>query len=116
MGRDQYPVDGPMLLFQLNMALPNVSTNPNDERIAWGIIRATAPSAPPTSPCRITRRSGTPADSLLAISVATYRRWGPGSGPQRLLLLNTEYPPKSRTVAARYPLLCIFTPYTTLVC
>jgi hypothetical protein len=39
MGRDNYPWMGPMLLFQLNMALPNISTDPNDERIAWGIIR-----------------------------------------------------------------------------
>jgi polysaccharide biosynthesis protein PslG len=39
MGRDQYPWMGPMFLFQLNIALPNVSTDPNDERIAWGIIR-----------------------------------------------------------------------------
>ena len=27
-----------MFLFQLNMALPEVSTDPNDERIAWGIL------------------------------------------------------------------------------
>jgi plastocyanin len=39
MGRDLYSWMGPMLLFQLNMALPNVSTDPTDERIAWGIIR-----------------------------------------------------------------------------
>lgn len=39
MGRDKYPWMGVMLLFQLNMATPNVSTDPNDERIAWGVIR-----------------------------------------------------------------------------
>ena len=39
MGRDQYPWMGPMVLFQLNLALPNISTDPNDERIAWGLIR-----------------------------------------------------------------------------
>ncbi len=39
MGRDNYPWMGPMLLFQLNMATPNISTDPGDERIAWGIIR-----------------------------------------------------------------------------
>ena len=39
MGRDNYPWMGPMLLFQLNFALPNVATEPTDERIAWGIIR-----------------------------------------------------------------------------
>jgi len=39
LARDQYPWMGPMFLFQLNMALPEVSTDPNDERIAWGIIR-----------------------------------------------------------------------------
>ncbi len=39
MGRDQYPWMGAMILFQLNMALPNVSTDPTDERIAWGILR-----------------------------------------------------------------------------
>jgi len=39
MCRDLYPWMGPMLLFQLNMALPTVSTDPTDERIAWGIIR-----------------------------------------------------------------------------
>ena len=39
MGRDQYPWMGAMLLFQLNMATPNISTDPGDERIAWGVIR-----------------------------------------------------------------------------
>jgi polysaccharide biosynthesis protein PslG len=39
MGRDQYPWMGPMALFQLNLALPHISTDPNDERIAWGLIR-----------------------------------------------------------------------------
>jgi plastocyanin len=39
MGRDQYPWMGPMVLFQLNLALPHISTDPNDERIAWGLIR-----------------------------------------------------------------------------
>jgi plastocyanin len=39
MGRDQYPWMGPMLLFQLNFALPSVASDPTDERIAWGIIR-----------------------------------------------------------------------------
>ncbi len=39
LARDRYPWMGPMFLFQLNMALPNVSTDLNDERIAWGIIR-----------------------------------------------------------------------------
>jgi polysaccharide biosynthesis protein PslG len=39
MGRDKYPWMGPMILFQLNMALHNVATDPTDERIAWGIIR-----------------------------------------------------------------------------
>jgi plastocyanin len=39
MGHDQYPWMGPMILFQLNFALPNVTTDPGDERIGWGIIR-----------------------------------------------------------------------------
>jgi plastocyanin len=39
MGRDQYPWMGPMLVFQLNFALPSVTANPNDERVAWGLIR-----------------------------------------------------------------------------
>lgn len=39
MGRDQYPWMGPMLIFQLNMAMPSITENPNDERIAWGLIR-----------------------------------------------------------------------------
>ncbi|HEX8219431.1 MAG TPA: plastocyanin/azurin family copper-binding protein [Chloroflexia bacterium] len=39
MGRDNYPWMGPMLLFQLNFGLPNVATEPTDERIAWGILR-----------------------------------------------------------------------------
>jgi polysaccharide biosynthesis protein PslG len=39
MGRDRYPWMGPMLLFQLNLALPHISTDPTDERIAWGVIR-----------------------------------------------------------------------------
>jgi polysaccharide biosynthesis protein PslG len=39
MGRDKYAWMGPMLVFQLNFALPNVTENPNDERVAWGLIR-----------------------------------------------------------------------------
>ncbi|HKP52643.1 MAG TPA: cupredoxin domain-containing protein [Chloroflexia bacterium] len=39
MGRDQYPWMGPMILFQLNFALPNVTEKAEDERVAWGIIR-----------------------------------------------------------------------------
>jgi hypothetical protein len=39
MGRDQYAWMGPMLLFQLNFALPNVSIEATDERIGWGILR-----------------------------------------------------------------------------
>jgi hypothetical protein len=39
MGRDKYPWMGPMLVFQLNFALPSISESPNDERIAWGLIR-----------------------------------------------------------------------------
>ncbi len=39
MGRDQYSWMGPMLLFGLNFSLPNVSTDPTDERIGWSILR-----------------------------------------------------------------------------
>jgi polysaccharide biosynthesis protein PslG len=39
MGRDKYSWMGPMLVFQLNFALPNVTENPNDERVAWGLVR-----------------------------------------------------------------------------
>ncbi len=39
MGRDQYPWMGPMMVFQLNFALPSVTTDPNDERIGWGLVR-----------------------------------------------------------------------------
>jgi plastocyanin len=39
MGRDRYPWMGPMLVFGLNFSLPNVSTDPTDERIAWSILR-----------------------------------------------------------------------------
>ncbi|HUP27358.1 MAG TPA: hypothetical protein VM409_02910, partial [Chloroflexia bacterium] len=39
MGRDQYSWMGPMLVFQLNMALPSVAPDPNDERVAWGLVR-----------------------------------------------------------------------------
>lgn len=39
MGRDRYPWMGGMLLFGLNFSLPNVSTDPTDERIAWSILR-----------------------------------------------------------------------------
>jgi plastocyanin len=39
MGRDQYPWMGPMILFGLNFSLPNVSTDPTDERVAWSILR-----------------------------------------------------------------------------
>jgi hypothetical protein len=35
-----------MLLFQLNMATPNVSTDPGDERIAWGVIRRDSTKRP----------------------------------------------------------------------
>ncbi len=34
-----YPWMGVMFLFQLNFALPEVTTDPADERIAWGILR-----------------------------------------------------------------------------
>jgi hypothetical protein len=46
MGRDRYPWMGTMLLFQLNMATPNISTDPNDERIAWGVIRRDSTKRP----------------------------------------------------------------------
>jgi hypothetical protein len=39
MGRDKYAWMGPMLVFQLNFALPSIAENPNDERVAWGLIR-----------------------------------------------------------------------------
>jgi plastocyanin len=39
MGRDQYPWMGPMLVFGLNFSLPNVATEPTDERIAWSLLR-----------------------------------------------------------------------------
>ena len=39
MSRDQYPWMGPMLVFGLNFSLPNVSTDPGDERIAWSLLR-----------------------------------------------------------------------------
>jgi hypothetical protein len=39
MGRDRYPWMGPMLLFNLNFALPNVSTDDTDERIGWSLLR-----------------------------------------------------------------------------
>ncbi len=39
MGRDRYPWMGPMILFQLNFALPNITSDPMDERIGWGILR-----------------------------------------------------------------------------
>ncbi len=39
MGRDKYAWMGPMILFQLNFALPNVTEKAEDERVAWGLIR-----------------------------------------------------------------------------
>jgi len=39
MGRDEYPWMGPMLVFGLNFSLPNVATDPGDERIAWCLLR-----------------------------------------------------------------------------
>ena len=39
MGRDQYPWMGPMMVFGLNFSLPNVSTDPTDERIGWSLLR-----------------------------------------------------------------------------
>ena len=39
MGRDRYPWMGPMMLFQLNMALPNIAADQSDERVAWGVLR-----------------------------------------------------------------------------
>jgi hypothetical protein len=39
MSRENYPWIGVMFVFQLNFALPSVTPDPQDERIAWGIIR-----------------------------------------------------------------------------
>jgi polysaccharide biosynthesis protein PslG len=39
MSRDRYPWMGPMLLFNLNFALPNVALGPDDERIGWSLLR-----------------------------------------------------------------------------
>jgi plastocyanin len=39
MGRDKYPWMGPMLVFNLNFALPEVAIAPNDERIGWALLR-----------------------------------------------------------------------------
>ncbi len=39
MSRERYPWMGPMFLFQLNFALPNVAPDPTDERIGWGLLR-----------------------------------------------------------------------------
>ncbi|MEO6457917.1 MAG: plastocyanin/azurin family copper-binding protein [Chloroflexia bacterium] len=39
MSRERYPWMGPMFLFQLNMAFPNVAPDPTDERIGWGLLR-----------------------------------------------------------------------------
>lgn len=39
MGRDKYPWMGAMLVFGLNFSLPNVSTDPTDERIGWSLLR-----------------------------------------------------------------------------
>jgi plastocyanin len=39
MGRDKYPWMGPMLVFNLNFALPDVAIAPDDERIGWSLLR-----------------------------------------------------------------------------
>ncbi len=39
MGRDRYPWMGPMLVFNLNFALPNVAPDDADERIGWSLLR-----------------------------------------------------------------------------
>lgn len=39
MGRDRYPWMGPMMIFNLNFALPNVATSQTDERIGWSLLR-----------------------------------------------------------------------------
>jgi len=39
MSRDKYPWMGPMMVFNLNFALPNVATDPTDERIGWSLLR-----------------------------------------------------------------------------
>jgi plastocyanin len=39
MSRDRYPWMGPMLLFNLNFALPNVAPDDTDERIGWSLLR-----------------------------------------------------------------------------
>jgi hypothetical protein len=41
---------------------------------------------------------------------------GPGSEAPTLLTYLVVSISQARTVAARYPFLCIFIPYTTLVC
>ncbi len=38
-GRSEYKWLGQMFIFQLNMALPEFTPDPTDERIAWGLIR-----------------------------------------------------------------------------
>ena len=38
-GLREYPWMGPMLLWQLNFALPSVTDNPNNEKNGWGILR-----------------------------------------------------------------------------
>ena len=40
MSRDRYPWMGPMLVFNLNFALPNVALGPDDERIGWALLRS----------------------------------------------------------------------------
>jgi hypothetical protein len=39
MSRDKYPWMGPMMVFALNFALPNVAPDPTDERIGWSLLR-----------------------------------------------------------------------------
>jgi plastocyanin len=46
MGRDRYPWMGPMLVFGLNCALPNVAEDPTDERIGWSLLRRDGSARP----------------------------------------------------------------------
>ncbi len=39
MSRDKYPWMGPMMVFNLNFAMPNVALDPTEERIGWSLIR-----------------------------------------------------------------------------
>ena len=39
MSKEQYPWMGPMMVFNLNFALPNVAADPTDERIGWSLLR-----------------------------------------------------------------------------